>query len=87
MRDIIFWIVFGGIAGVIAKFLKPGKNEPSGCLATIVLGIVGSLIGGWIGKMIWGGSGITGYNWGSYISAIIGTLIVLVIYGRFSSKK
>ncbi|HRP89997.1 MAG TPA: GlsB/YeaQ/YmgE family stress response membrane protein [Edaphocola sp.] len=87
MSDIIFWIVFGGIAGSIAKFLMPGKTEPSGCLMTIILGIVGSVLGGWIGKTLWGSEGITGWNWGSYISAIVGTIVVLYIYGKITGKK
>jgi uncharacterized membrane protein YeaQ/YmgE (transglycosylase-associated protein family) len=87
MGNIIFWIVFGGIAGAIAKAIMPGKNEPSGCLATIILGIVGSVVGGWIGQAVWGGDGVDGWNWGSYITAIIGTCLVLFIYGRFAGKK
>ncbi len=87
MGDLLFWIIFGGIAGAIAKWIMPGKNEPQGCLVTIILGIVGSIVGGYIGRMLWGGDGITGWNWGSYISAIVGTCLVLFIYGRFAGRK
>ncbi len=87
MSNVIFWIIFGGIAGIIAKAIMPGKNEPQGCLLTIILGIVGSLVGGWIGQMLWNGDGITGHNIGSYVTSIVGTCLVLFIYGRFAGKK
>lgn len=85
--NIIFWIVFGGIAGVIAKAIMPGKNEPQGCLVTIILGIAGSLLGGWIGSIIWGGDGVTGFNFGSFFTAIVGTCLVLFLYGKFKGNK
>ena len=51
---IVSWLIFGLIAGILAKAIMPGKN-PSGCLITIALGIVGAMIGGYIGSRIgWG---------------------------------
>lgn len=87
MSNIIFWIVFGGIAGVLAKFIMPGKNEPQGCILTIILGIVGSLVGGFIGDMLWNSSGVDGFNFRSFALAVGGALLVLFVYGRIAGKK
>ena len=48
---ILAWIVIGGLAGAIAKLLMPGK-DPGGCIITVLLGIAGALIAGWLGKAI-----------------------------------
>lgn len=87
MGNIIFWIIIGGIAGVIAKWIMPGKNEPQGCLLTIILGIAGGLIGGFIGNLLWDSSGVDGFNIGSIALATGGALIVLWIYGRFAGRR
>ena len=75
---ILSWIVFGLIAGAIAKFIAPGK-DPGGILVTIVIGVVGGLLGGWLGSAF-GGTGVTGFNLMSFVWAVIGALILLVIY-------
>jgi uncharacterized membrane protein YeaQ/YmgE (transglycosylase-associated protein family) len=72
------WILFGLIVGVIAKFLMPGR-DPKGFIVTVVLGIVGALLGGWIGSLL-GLGGISGFNVGSMLIAIGGAMLVLVIY-------
>ena len=69
---IIGWIIIGGLAGAIAKLLMPGR-DPGGCIITILLGIAGALIAGWIG---W-------YNTGEgagFLAAIVGAFIILLIY-------
>ncbi len=75
-NGILWWIVIGLIAGGIAKLLMPGK-DPGGCLITILLGIAGALLAGFIGKSIgW-------YNEGEaagFIAAIVGAFIILLIY-------
>ncbi len=75
-NGILGWIVIGFIAGGIAKLLMPGK-DPGGCLITILLGIAGALLAGFIGKSIgW-------YNEGEaagFIAAIVGAFIILLIY-------
>ncbi|HYE75575.1 MAG TPA: hypothetical protein VEF04_19690, partial [Blastocatellia bacterium] len=53
MLDILGWVLFGLIAGAIAKMVMPGR-DPGGVLITMVLGIVGSLVGGFIGKTLLG---------------------------------
>ena len=73
---ILGWIVIGGIAGGIAKLLMPGK-DPGGCIVTILLGIAGALIAGWIGKAV----GWYDTNEGAgFVAAIVGAFILLLIY-------
>ncbi|WP_394436449.1 GlsB/YeaQ/YmgE family stress response membrane protein [Streptomyces sp. SGAir0957] len=77
---IIAWILIGLIAGAIAKALMPGK-DPGGCLVTILIGIVGGLLGGWLGKVIFGVHSINGFfHLSTWIAAIVGSVIVLLIY-------
>lgn len=74
---IIGWIVIGGIAGAIAKLLMPGK-DPGGCIITILLGIAGALVAGWLGRMIgWYGPNDQGAG---FVAAIVGAFILLLIY-------
>jgi len=88
MFAILGWIVFGLIAGVIAKAIMPGK-DPGGCIVTILIGIAGSLLGGFIGQYLLGyGSGGRGdvsdlTKPGFLISlvlAVVGAIILLAIY-------
>ena len=75
---IISWIIFGLLAGFIAKFIMPGK-DPGGVFITIALGIAGALIGGFIATSL-GYGGVDGFNFGSFIVAVIGSLILLFGY-------
>jgi len=75
---IVSWIVFGLIAGVIAKLVMPGKDG-GGFITTTLLGIVGSIVGGFIGTRLGWGS-ITGFNLQSFGLAVGGGLVVLVIH-------
>ena len=81
--QIISWIIFGLIVGAIAKLLYPG-NEKTGCLGTIALGILGSVVGGIIAKLIWGGDEIEPRG---LILSVIGALIVLAITTRLQRKR
>lgn len=75
---ILAWILFGLIAGVIAKFLMPGP-DPGGWIITILLGIAGAIVGGFIGQAL-GFGGVSGFNLGSMVIAILGAILLLVIY-------
>jgi uncharacterized membrane protein YeaQ/YmgE (transglycosylase-associated protein family) len=75
---IISWLIFGLIAGSLAKAIMPGKN-PSGCFITIALGIVGAMIGGFIGSRIGWGS-VNHFELRSFGLAIGGALILLFVY-------
>ncbi|EBO3662927.1 GlsB/YeaQ/YmgE family stress response membrane protein [Salmonella enterica] len=76
---IIAWIVFGLIAGVIAKLLMPGRDG-GGFILTCILGIVGAVVGGWLATMFGIGSSISGFNLHSFLVAVVGAIVVLVIF-------
>jgi uncharacterized membrane protein YeaQ/YmgE (transglycosylase-associated protein family) len=76
---ILGWIVFGLVVGIVAKFLMPGR-DPGGFVMTAVLGIVGAVVGGFVGRaMGWYGDGSPV----GFLMAVIGSIIVLVVY-RFT---
>ncbi|MCW4151914.1 GlsB/YeaQ/YmgE family stress response membrane protein [Halomonas sp. 18H] len=77
---IIAWIIFGVIAGVVAKLIMPGKDG-GGFIMTCLLGIVGAVVGGWVSTFLGFGS-VDGFNLGSFGIAIVGALIVLFIYNK-----
>ncbi|EDW7722719.1 GlsB/YeaQ/YmgE family stress response membrane protein [Salmonella enterica] len=76
---IIAWIVFGLIAGVIAKLLMPGRDG-GGFILTYILGIVGAVVGGWLATMFGIGGSISGFNLHSFLVAVVGAIVVLVIF-------
>jgi uncharacterized membrane protein YeaQ/YmgE (transglycosylase-associated protein family) len=80
----ISWIVFGLVAGLIAKFLMPGR-DPGGFIITILLGIVGAVIGGFIGNAL-GFGGVSGFNIHSFIVAVLGALILLFAYRAIKAR-
>ncbi|OIN05538.1 GlsB/YeaQ/YmgE family stress response membrane protein [Oceanisphaera psychrotolerans] len=75
---ILSWIVFGLLAGMLAKWLMPGRDG-GGIIMTMLLGIAGAFVGGWIGTRLGFGS-VTGFNLGSFFTAIIGALALLFVY-------
>ena len=82
--SIIWTIIIGFIAGLIAKFIMPGKNEPQGFIWTAVLGIVGALLATWIGQAIgWYQPGQSA----GLIGAVVGAIIVLFIYGMVMRRR
>ena len=78
---ILSWIIFGLIAGIIAKLIMPGE-DPGGFIITILLGIAGALIGGFIGSALGFGE-VTGFNFGSFVIAVLGALLLLWAYRAF----
>jgi uncharacterized membrane protein YeaQ/YmgE (transglycosylase-associated protein family) len=79
--SIIGWIVFGLIAGAIAKFLVPGR-DPGGWIVTILLGIAGSFVGGFLASMLGFGGGPAGW-----IGSILGAIILLLIYRMVVGRR
>ena len=76
------WIIIGLIAGAIAKFLTPGR-DPSGCLVTMVIGIAGAVLAGFLGQAIgWYSPG----EGAGFIAAIVGAVIILMIYRLFARR-
>jgi uncharacterized membrane protein YeaQ/YmgE (transglycosylase-associated protein family) len=81
--DILLWIVFGLVVGAIAKLLMPGR-DPGGFILTIVIGIVGALVGGWLGRAM----GL--YREGEpvgFLMAIVGSIILLGLYRLVSRGR
>lgn len=81
---ILSWIVFGLIAGAVAKLIMPGK-DPGGMIITILIGVAGAFVGGFIGSFL-GLGDITGFDFRSFAMAIAGSIILLFIYRKFKSK-
>ena len=80
---IIGWIVIGLLAGGIAKLLMPGK-DPGGCIITILLGIAGALLAGFIGQAVgWYGPG----EGAGFIAAIVGAFLLLLIYRLVLTRR
>ena len=75
---ILSWIVMGLIVGVLAKFIMPGK-DPGGIIITILIGIAGAFLGGFIGSYLGLGT-VTGFNVGSFLLAIGGAIVLLILY-------
>jgi uncharacterized membrane protein YeaQ/YmgE (transglycosylase-associated protein family) len=80
---IIFWIIVGGIAGALAKLIMPG-DDPGGIIVTILLGIAGAIVAGFLASLIGIGGG--GWIW-SIIIATIGAIILLAIYRLIASNR
>ncbi len=76
--NIISWIVFGLIVGAIAKFLIPGADS-HGILNTILLGIAGSFVGGFLGNLLFGGKGENAARYGGWIMSIVGAIILQLL--------
>lgn len=79
----LYIVMVGFVAGILARFLSPGPNNPSGFILTTVLGIVGAFVATWIGQAI----GHYGPNQGAgFITATIGALLVLFIWNRLVAR-
>jgi uncharacterized membrane protein YeaQ/YmgE (transglycosylase-associated protein family) len=82
--SIIWTIIIGFVAGIIAKLITPGENEPSGFILTTILGIVGAIVATYLGQAIgWyradEGAGLVG--------AVVGAVLVLLIWGYFARRR
>ena len=81
---ILWTIIIGFVAGVVAKFLMPGPNEPSGFILTTILGIVGAFVASYLGQALgWYGPG----EGAGLIGAVVGAVVVLAAWGMFSKNK
>jgi uncharacterized membrane protein YeaQ/YmgE (transglycosylase-associated protein family) len=79
----IWTIIIGFIAGIIAKFIMPGPNEPSGFILTTILGIVGAFVATWLGQALgWYRAG----EGAGLIGAVVGAIIVLAIWGMIARR-
>ena len=81
--SILWTIIIGFIAGVIAKFIMPGSNEPSGFILTTILGIIGAFVATFLGQALgWYRPG----EGAGLIGAVVGAIILLVVYGMFAGR-
>jgi uncharacterized membrane protein YeaQ/YmgE (transglycosylase-associated protein family) len=83
---ILSWVVLGLIAGLLARFLMPGKG-PEGLVLTILLGIAGALVGGYLGARLFNIEDVTGLDLRSVALAVAGAVLLLVIYGALKRAK
>ena len=85
--NILAWIILGLIAGAIAKAILPG-NDPGGIIVTILVGIVGSVLGGFLATQLFGVDGEQGFfDLTTWIVAILGAIILLVIYRLVTGRR
>jgi uncharacterized membrane protein YeaQ/YmgE (transglycosylase-associated protein family) len=80
----ILWaIIVGFLAGLIAKWITPGDNKPSGFILTTVLGIVGSLLATWLGQAIgWYGAG----DGAGFVASVVGAVIILLAWTQLARR-
>ena len=82
---ILSWILLGLVAGAIAKALHPGR-DPQGCIITMVIGVIGAVLGGWIATMFgWGR--VDGFNLYSILVATGGAVLALLIYNAIAGRR
>ena len=87
MMAFIWWVIIGLIAGALARLIMPGR-DPMGIIATILLGIVGSILGGLVSWAIWGADETgRGFRPGGLILSIIGAIVVLWIWRMMKSRS
>jgi uncharacterized membrane protein YeaQ/YmgE (transglycosylase-associated protein family) len=86
LSALLFWIIVGLIAGALAKFVLPG-DDPGGIIVTIIIGVVGAVLGGWLLSLlgIGGGAGSGGWIF-SIIAGVIGAVILLGIYRLVANR-
>ena len=84
LMSILWTIIIGFVAGVIAKFIMPGPNEPAGFVLTTILGIVGAFVATFLGQaMGWYGPG----QGAGLVGAVVGAIIVLLVYGMVAGRR
>jgi uncharacterized membrane protein YeaQ/YmgE (transglycosylase-associated protein family) len=81
---IIWTIIIGFVAGVVAKFIMPGPNEPSGFIMTTLLGVVGAVVATYLGQALgWYSAG----EGAGFIGAIVGAIVVLFVWGQIAKRR
>ena len=79
----IGWIIIGGLAGMIAKAIMPGR-DPQGCIVTILLGIVGAVVAGWLGHQLGWYHNSQGAG---FLAAIIGAILILFVWRLVAGRR
>lgn len=83
---ILAWIIFGALAGWIASMIVK-TNDQQGALGNIIVGILGAVIGGWLSGFLFDSPGVTGFNFSSFLIAVLGAVLLLIIKGALTGKK
>ena len=86
MFQLLWTLIIGLFVGALAKLIMPGK-DPGGWFVTMLLGIAGAVVGGFIGRVLWGSSGVTGWGLGSWLLAIGGACLLLLIYRLVTGRR
>lgn len=76
---ILAWILFGLLAGILAKLIMPGRDG-GGFILTCLLGIIGAVVGGWLATLFGFGGDVTGFNLHSFLVAVVGAILVLAVF-------
>lgn len=81
---LISWVLFGLVAGIVAKLLMPGK-DPGGCIVTSLIGIAGAVIGGFIATAL-GFGGVAAWDLASFAIAVLGAILLLLLYRMLKGR-
>jgi len=85
LEGLLWWAFFGLVAGIIAKLLMPGR-DPGGCIITMVIGIAGALLGGFLATQL-GFGGIEEFDLRSLLIAVLGSIILLAIFRALRGRR
>jgi uncharacterized membrane protein YeaQ/YmgE (transglycosylase-associated protein family) len=83
---IVSWVVFGLVAGVVAKLLMPGR-DPGGCIITMLLGVAGAFVGGFLYRLLTGREVFFRFDLGSFAVAVVGAVVILAIYRLVAARR
>jgi len=84
--SLLAWIVLGLIAGLVAKALVPGR-DPGGCVITILVGIAGALVGGWLSTLLGFGGLAGGLDLRNLVIAVLGAIVLLVLWRLLFGRR
>ena len=83
---IVSWILFGLVAGVVAKLLIPGR-DPGGCIITMLLGVAGAFVGGFLYRLLTGREVFFRFDLGSFAVAVLGAVVILAVYRLVAGRR
>ena len=86
ISGLISWVLFGALAGWVASILA-GTNERQGCLMNVVVGVAGALVGGFVMELITASKFSIGWDWRSFLVAVVGAVLLLTITGLGKRRR